>query len=401
MIHLRKGANNEDLLVLNRALVTQHLKRKKICSRAELAKETGLTQASITKIIAGLIKYNIVKEVGTIDGKKGRRSIGLALNSDAYKVIGVKISRKSFSVGVFDIGGKHYDIYLEEIDVVDGVRNTIKRIKNSINEMLLKYTNIVAIGIAVPGPYLKNVGKIALMTEVPGWEDVSLSEEFVNAYEIPVYIEHDANAGALAEWWFGSHNIHQGVMVHILAGEGIGAGVVIDGNVLQGSHGIAGEIGHMSIDINGRKCSCGNRGCLETYCSSIAFVKDAVTGLPNHPNSQLNLYTQLTADDIFNCAKAGDEYAKHLVLNVARYMAHGIANIINAYDPDIIVISDIMSHGGDLLLNEILKILEDCVWDFIYKDILIALSSFEVETILYGAAAIATDQFLKNPSKFL
>lgn len=401
MQNFRKGANNEDLLALNRALVTQHIKRQGVCSRAELANETGLTQASITKIIAGLIEHDIVKETGFIVGEKGRRSIGIALNADAYKIIGVKLSRKSFSVGLFDIGGNHYEIHSKPIDIFDMVSNTIDRIKEIIDKFLLENSEVVAIGIAVPGPYLVTEGKIVMMSEVPGWENISLRDAFIKDYDIPVFIEHDANAGALAEWWFGPHNMKKGVMVHVLAGEGIGAGIVVDGHVLRGRNGIAGEIGHMSIDMNGRKCSCGNRGCMETYCSSIAFVKEAKEGLKYFPNSQLNTCTEITADDIFNLAKAGDDYALDLVLKVGYYLGCGLANIVNAYDPDIIVISDIMSHGGDILLNEVERVVKERVWDCISQKLTIEYSSFEVETILYGAAAIATDRFLKDPSQFL
>jgi predicted NBD/HSP70 family sugar kinase len=397
-----KGAKNEDLLFLNSAMITQYLKRNGICSRVELSRATALTPASISKTVSMLIECGIVKEVGLISGKKGRRSIGLSLVEDRYLVIGVKLSRRSFSVGVFDIGGNMYDVFSEAIEEKQEFGYTMERIKSVIDRYLERFSNVVVIGLAVPGPFQRTEGKIALMTEMNNWFDLPLVDEFVNAYSIPVIIEHDANAGAYAEWWFGAHStVQKGTLVYFLVGEGVGAGVLVNGSILYGSQGVAGEVGHISVDVSGEKCACGNRGCLEMYLSSIAFVKHATKLLPKHPDSVLNGYSNLTSDDIFSAAEAGDQFAIELVKRAGMYLGYGIVTIVNAYDPSIVVVGNSMAKGGQRILNAAKAVVKERILPAIYKDLKIVLSDFSEDPILLGASAVATDYFLKNPGLYL
>lgn len=402
MLELKRGTNNEDVSMKNRSLIVQYLKRNGVSSRAEISKAIGLTQASVSKIMAVLIEYGIVKEVGFISGQKGRRSVGVSLIEDNYKVIGVKLSRRLFSVGVFDIGGNLYDVRSENIDEFQESQYIINRIKSAINEYLDKFDNIVTVGIAVPGPYQRHQGKIALITEMNNWLDIELKEEFENEYSIPVIIEHDANAGALAEWWFGTQcKDIEGTIVHFLVGEGVGVGVLVNGNIFYGDQGIAGEIGHISVDVNGDRCRCGNYGCLEMYCSSIAFVKHAKAMLKNHSDSALNKYYRLTEDEIFEAARMNDKFALELVKRVGRYIGYGVVNIVNAYDPRIIIISNSMSKGGQMILDAVDEVVKERVLESLYKNLDIVISNFDADPILYGAAAVAIDYFLKRPSIFI
>lgn len=395
------GVNNEDLLAFNRATVLQYLKRNGVCSRAELAKETGLTQASISKIISSLIDCDIVQEIGPISGELGRRSKGIVLNAGKYKVIGVKISRRSFSVGIFDIGGNDYGTSTESIEPGTPVQESIAKIRMTIENRVDSTPDIMAVGVAVPGPYLKKEGRIAMMSETSGWEDISLYDAFSKIRELPVFIEHDANSAAIAEWWFGKQKCGEGVMVYLLADEGIGAGIVVDGRIFTGAQGIAGEIGHISLDVHGTRCACGNYGCLETFCSSLAFVRDTKALLLEHPKSVLNRYYRLTADDIFDAAREGDELAVSMVRRAGRYLGYGVVTLINVCDPSTIVIGNVMSHGGQLLLEEIKAVAKERVLPDVYENLSIRLSEFRIDPILYGAAALATDRFLNNPSRFL
>ena len=264
-----KGLNNEDLLMSNRAVILQCLKRNGVCSRADLAKETGLTQATISKIMSALIELNIVHETGFITGELGRRSRGVILNAADYKVIGIKISRRSFSIGLFDIGGHDYDIYKEAIPKDQSPQTSIRKIREVAEDYISRSKGIIAVGVTVPGPYLRKESKIAVMTETTGWNFLNLKKEFSDLGGVPVFIEHDANAAAIAEWWFGQFAMATGTLVYLLADEGIGAGVVVNGSMLTGANGIAAEIGHISVNVNGQRCGCGNYGCLEGYCQFI------------------------------------------------------------------------------------------------------------------------------------
>ncbi len=395
-----KGRNSDYVQQANRSLVLQILARNDVCTRSRIADETGLKHATITNIITEMIQLGIVREVGIVEGKRGRRSIGIELAAEKIEVVAVKLGHVSYSIGLFDLKGKMLEVHeakfhLEEKDP----RGALNKIKQEIWALLKKEKDkVYAVGIAVPGPFLKKSGTIALMTQFPGWDKINLNKEFLEEFPVPVFIEHGANAGALAEWRYGKYRRTQGVLVNFLAGEGIGAGIVSDGHVFGGSRGIAGEIGHISLNINGERCDCGNRGCMELYCSALSFVRHTVEALPAYPDSCLNGIENITYLEIFKGAEKGDKLCVDMVKETGFYMGCGIAAVVNIYDPDVIIISDAMSKGGDLLLNEIKKTVKDRVLDILYEKITIDYTDFSVNQILYGAAVVAIEQLLDDVS---
>ena len=284
-----QGINLEEVQELNRALVVRSLRKARLCSRADLAKRTGLKQPTITRIISDFLEWGLVTERGIIEGKKGRRSIGISLNTELYKVIGVRLARKYFTVGLFDMFGSGEVIAQEPIEALEGSGKALGRIRVAVNQLIAASSQfrILGVGVAIPGPFFRAEGRIALMTELPGWEQIALEQELLSYFRIPVYLEHDAHAAALAEWWLGPHSRETGTIVYVAAGQGVGAGIMIDGRLFRGSLGTAGEIGHMSVDCNGPFCECGNKGCLEHYCSSIALVREIKEAGIDYPESPL------------------------------------------------------------------------------------------------------------------
>lgn len=231
--------------------------------------------------------------------------------------------------------------------------------------------------------------------------DIDLSTLFKGkAFEkLPIVFSHDANAGAMADWWFDIEDRKfSGSIVHFLVGEGVGAGVVSNGIVFAGAKGTAAEIGHVSIDHQGPTCVCGNRGCLEMYCSSLAFVQQAEEKRKTHPGSLLNEMENLTPEAIFDAAWRGDSLAIQCVKDVAYYIALGCVNIINCYNPNTILICNDMAQGGDMLLDEVKQVVRQRVIPFLYEHVDIHFSRFRGDDILFGAAAVAIDYCLKHPN---
>lgn len=394
------GNNTSDLVEMNRSAIVRILQQMDVCSRADIAKMTGLTQASITKIVAVLIEMGIVTEVGFVKGNGNRRSIGLRLNAEQNLVIGVKFSRHLFSIGVFDISGKIYTQQETEFSLEEVALDVVADMKRQIHELLNKYENVVAIGFAVPGPYLRKIGRIAMVTRMPSWQSINFINEFKYEFDKPVFIEQDANAGALAEWWFGNHGRPLNSLAYFLAGEGIGSGIVDNDRLLLGNLGIASEVGHISIDVNGPTCECGNKGCLEMYCSTTAMLKKAEKMLPGF--SEKDFDNRLDAcKKVFSEAREGNKEAVKLVEEIAEYLGYGCVTLINAYDPEIIVIGDIISQGKELLLPTINRIVKERVLPEISSKVQIKISELPVDPTLYGAAAIATDKVLRKPSEYL
>ncbi|MCR5687949.1 MAG: ROK family transcriptional regulator [Lachnospiraceae bacterium] len=393
------GSNNSDLTEMNRSAIVRILQQK-MCSRADIARMTGLTQASVTKITAILIEMGIVSEVGIIKGNGNRRSIGLRLNAEDKLVLGIKFSRQMFTIGVFDISGKPYKVRQTKFELSQDAGAVISKMKKQIHDFLKKYANIVAIGMAVPGPFFREKGRIAVITELPGWHDVNFVSEFSEEFDKPVFIEQDANAGAMAEWWFGDHIRPVTTLAYLLAGEGIGSGIVDNGNLLLGMKGIASEIGHMSIDVNGPKCECGNCGCLELYCSAAQMLKRVRQEAPGLLVDGNDSRAE-ACEKVFAAARCGNKKALKIVNEMGKYLGYGCINILNAYNPDLIVIGDILSKGGDLLLPEIQKTVRERVVPEIFDNARIEISRLGIDSTLLGAAAIATDKVLRKPSEYL
>ena len=180
----------------NRSRIVKHLYHNGISSRAQIAKALELTPAAITKITARLIEAGMIEETGDLEGSKNRRSIGLKLDTVRFRVIGVKFARSLVQIGVFDLCGNALSI--ENLPPVydHTISDTITAIHQRISELLDDDPSIVAIGMAIPGPYLRNVGRTAVVSSMQGWRKINFINEFSAAFRVPVFIEQDARAGA-------------------------------------------------------------------------------------------------------------------------------------------------------------------------------------------------------------
>ena len=236
----------------NRSRIVKHLYHNGISSRAQIAKALELTPAAITKITARLIEAGMIEETGDLEGSKNRRSIGLKLNTTHFRIIGIKFARSLVQIGVFDLCGN--TLSFENLPTVcdNTINDSIVTIHQRVEQLLDNDPSIVAIGMAVPGPYLRNVGRTAVVSNMQGWRKINFIDKFATAFRVPVFIEQDARAGALAHYLFDPSVHADGNLAYYLVGEGVGLGVIDNGRLINGFLGAATEIGHISIDVNGR-----------------------------------------------------------------------------------------------------------------------------------------------------
>ena len=382
----------------NRSRILQYLYHNGICSRAQIAKAVGLTPAAITKITAKLLAQNIIEETGDMEGDKNRRSIGLNLNCGKYHVIGLKFARSLVQIGLFDL--KCNRISLTDLPTVseENINETVKQIHNTIRHLIAKDEKIVAVGMAVPGPYLVEEGHTALVSSMQGWRKVNFIKEFSEAFDVPVFVEQDARAGALAQFLF-NPELSEGSLAYYLLGEGIGLGIIDNGTIYYGAHGTATEIGHISIDVNGKPCDCGNYGCLERYCSANA-IHEMLNKQPYIvPGCETMTHAQACAA-LFAKNAAGDEATAELTSEIARYIGYGAVNIINAFNPTHIVLGDIVSQAGQPLLDEVKQVVRERTIPEVSRNTEITLSALPTDATVTGAAAVAITNFLEHPSMF-
>ncbi|RDU25257.1 ROK family protein [Anaerosacchariphilus polymeriproducens] len=394
----KKGINQDIIQKTNRSLLLKYLRREGTCSRVHLANLTELKQATVTNIMKDFIDWEIVKEVGFLNGNKGRRSIGIAVNKDMFRVIGVRIARKYFKVALYDLTGElitEKRIELEN-ETNRNASDIIEMVADSIKTIIIDNNNekILAIGVALPGPFIAKKNRIGLITGTEGWNNVDVRQLLLERCGIPVFLEHDANAGAYAHMWGLKDAYKDEVLIYVAAGQGIGAGIIIEGEIFRGALGTSGEIGHMSIDRFGEKCACGNQGCLEKYASSTELVKKV--------NEELNLEVAVNFKQVKEWIENGDELCVNLYKESCRNLGRGIINLINILNPDIIIIGDEMTRPNPKIMQEeVSETVSKGILKELWKEIDLKVSQYNGDSILDGAAIMAINEVFNNPSIFL
>lgn len=401
MQRMHRGMNQDLVQGMNRSLLLHLLREEKMCSRVHLAKLSNLKQATVTNITSDFIGWGLINEVGFLSGNKGRRSIGISIDTTVYRVIGLRLARKYFKVGLFDLAGEcHWEQRIDTgkdfspnqvvekiIDVVSSLRKSHQKEK------------LLAVGMALPGPFITKKGRIALMTENDNWNDIPLKETLEDALHLPVFLEHDANAGVLAQMWNTPAMVTRStnseyIMVYIAAGQGIGAGIVKNGELIKGAIGTAGEIGHTTVDMNGYACACGNKGCLEKYCSSIAFLRKINGAQPNQAPLDFTAAANLVRQGDPTCVQAYEEAVK--------YLGIGLVNLIYSYNPNTIIVGDEMATVLPQTMLEILSAtIKERILPEIYDNMTISLPLTDKEAILHGAGIVAINEIFEDPLFFI
>ncbi len=384
MKDLQKGLSIGGIQGHNRRVILAALNDMGACSRKEISVATGLDQATVTRAITPLLDDGVVEEVGLVRGGRGRRSINLSFSGSGRYILCLRLQRRSFSTGAFNLRGDMLESTEFPIARESSAKRTFKEISAILDGQIAKLKQVDGIGVAVPGPFLERDERVILMTESPQWQGFGLIPELRSRYpNVPVHSTHDAKAAALIEWHHHARALGARVMLYLSAGQGIGSALVVDGQVHRGAQGLAGELGHTSISVDGELCKCGNRGCLELFTSRICLLR-AIRGRAGGFGK-----TRLTADSgfaqVLDAYQARDELAVEEVHRVARYLAQGITNCINFANPDLVVIGDEYAGFGQMFLDRIKDHVKSAVLPSIYDAVKVELSQQSEDTVLRGA----------------
>jgi len=214
--------------------------------------------------------------------------------------------------------------------------------------------DVAGVGIGAPGPLDTRRGIVRLAPNL-GWHDMPLRDRVAAAVGLPAALDNDANCATLGEWWLGAARGSR-IAVGITVGTGVGGGVIIDGALYHGASDVAGEIGHTTIDSTGRRCKCGNYGCLEAYASGPAIAARAVEGVRSGEPSRLAAYaggdlTAVTAQVVYQAAHEGDAFALDVVRETAHFLGTGVANIVNILNPEVVVVCGGVTLAGEQLFE--------------------------------------------------
>jgi len=348
-----KTGNQKLVKEINQSIVLKTIQQKGPLSRSELASLTGLNKATISTIVNNYIKSGMIYDIGIGHSNRGRKPVMLLLNKNAGFSIGIDLG-VDYILGVLtDLDGN----VIEEFNVEFTNKNpdyVISLIKSSIQQLILKAPEskygIVGIGIGVPG-VIDTDNKILLAPNL-NWRDVDILKEIEKSFNLPVLVDNEANAGAYGEKKYGSgKNISN--LIYISAGIGIGVGIILNNVLFKGKHGISGEVGHLSIHFNGKKCTCGNVGCWELYASENALLKQAKNLSTFH-----NLQQQIDIETVRVNASKGDKEVINLCNNIGKYMGVGIVNLINTFDVEQIIIGNRLASLKDWISNPIQRIID-------------------------------------------
>ena len=279
-------------------------------------------------------------------------------------IIGVDLGGTKISAGaVSQDGSRVAGVRSIPTQTELGAEGIVDRIVGVIEGVILDATaetgatrkDFIGIGIGAPGPLDRENGIVVVAPNL-GWRDFPLRDRIHSRLGLPTVLDNDANCATVGEWWLGAARGGTTV-VGITIGTGIGGGLIIDGRLYHGASDVAGEIGHTTIDVNGRHCKCGNYGCLEAYASGPAIAtrarealvrEDTASMLPSMVNGELE---RITAETVYDAAKKGDGLANEIVRDTARYLGAGIATLLNVINPDVVVVAGGVTRAGEALFG--------------------------------------------------
>ena len=276
-------------------------------------------------------------------------------------IIGVDLGGTNIVVGTLpEDGSTLYGRVSEPTPVADGpeavVHRMVQLVQRSLDETRRALggsrVEVAGVGVGAPGP-LDTAKGVVLLAPNLGWRDMPLRQRIAEATGLDATLDNDANCATFGEWWRGAARDGR-IVVGLTIGTGIGGGIVIDGRIFHGASDVAAEFGHTTIDATGRRCACGNYGCLEAYASGPNIAKRAIeelesgrpSAIPQHAGHDLG---RVTAQTVYAAASAGDELALEIVRDTAKFLGVGIANFVNILNPDVVVITGGVTQAGERL----------------------------------------------------
>ncbi|CAN1539973.1 NagC Transcriptional regulator/sugar kinase [Paracoccaceae bacterium] len=333
--------------------------------RVQVAKDLNISPASVTTISSELIEAGLIEEVSARrdeDAGRGRPAVALGVRADAHRVAGLKLSDREHSAVIVDFAGKliaddvipRHPGPMSPEDLLQAIETLIDRV---CQKAALKPEQLSAVGIGLPG-FVDYAEGVVFWSSVLTERNVPLASAASRRLGLPTYVDNDANLVALAELWFGAgRSISDFAVVTIE--HGVGMGFVMNHRIYRGAQRVGMELGHMKVQLDGALCRCGQRGCLEAYVADYALAREASTALNWGYREAQPMMVLL--ESLFDHAKAGNATARTIFRRAGRYLAVGLSNVINLFDPALIILSGERMRFDYLYAAETLAELDNLV----------------------------------------
>ncbi len=391
-------ATTSQLKKHNESLLLREIYAHETISRVRLAELTHLSRPSVTEITQGLLEKGLVVELGpeSVQDKVGKKPTLLALNPDAYHIIGVVLTDTTATGSLLDL---RMNLIAQQIIPIQNVTgdplvalliDLIDTIRNDATHPLLGIT------VGIPGIINSGTGFVHLTTYF-GWNNIPLGAILSERFQLPVYVGNDSNLAAVGEYRYGLGQDVKNLIV-VEAGEGLGAGILADGRIIGGHSLAAGEIGHMPLPPLDDLCICGRRGCLETMVSWWGIKRRAQAIAQNFPDSTVAQLTrngnEMSVAIIKNALALGDTHIVELVRQVATYLGRALTLLIHILNPKMIIITGSILELGDAFVDEVRKTVNEHTHPYTVGDLEIVANRFDQQSILLGAGAFLLEQEL-------
>ncbi|MCC6799769.1 MAG: ROK family transcriptional regulator [Anaerolineae bacterium] len=382
-------AKRQLLKTINRVAILNAIKAHGAIARTDIAIYTHLSPATVTSLTAELIRDGLIYEKQAGISRGGRRPILLALNAEGAVVVGIKLAENDATLALTDLNAhiiKQHTIRLDERDPESTSQQLARGVDGLLAKAGARRSRLLGVGVGLAGMIDSQAG-ICRVSPHNGWREVPFSQLLEDQLDCIVYLDNNVNALTLVEQLYGAGQ-HVPNFLVITVGHGIGLGIVANGQVVRGANGGAGEFGHTVVDPSGFECTCGNHGCLETFVADAWLVRRAqIRGLD--VDSALALTVQ---------AQNGDARAVEVFAQAGEVLGCGMANLVNLFNPALIVISGEGVRAGDLLFGPMKAAMQRHMFAQLAEDLEVCIEPLTDETWARGAAGLVLERIFSLPA---
>jgi glucokinase-like ROK family protein len=389
---------------INRANILHVFRTHPTLPRARLAIETGLNPSTVSNIIGELIQEDLIRETDLIQSSTGRPGRLLELNPEGGCALGIEINVDYIEFLITDFAANVLwrqkqsttpEIGQEEIMLQ--VSHLAKKASAFIQD---RKSHLLGVGVGVPGLVDVSSGLLRIAPNLH-WVNIPIRDDLAKHFDCPIYVENEANAAALGEYYFGAvRNVKD--FIYLSAGIGLGSGIVIGGKLFRGMFGYAGEAGHMTLDVNGELCGCGKHGCWETFVGPRAVERRVQSSLTSGAKSIMTDMVKgdirnIVFDDVLKAAKMGDQTAMDALAKVAFYLGIGIANLVNLFNVEVIVLGGALNNASSFILEDVERVVSANTLAPGKEHLRIIPSAHGTDACVMGAIALVLDDILCEP----
>jgi len=369
-------------------------------SRADLSRRTTLSRSTVSALVNDLIETGMIKESRTGVSTGGRRPIILEFQDEASFIVGIELGATHVSCVLTDLRCKVKACWSTSAPVRDQPEVALAKMVTGVRSVLdaagVQPPRLLGIGVAVPSPVDRKRPGELLPLIIPKWEGYNIVSHLERHFSRPVWLDNDANLGALAEFWWAAGPAVRN-LAYIKVATGIGAGLIIDGHIFRGSGGIAGEIGHTAIDSSGSLCECGLHGCLNTFVGTRWLLARAAEHARERGSTRP---APKTLDELVDAALDGEPSAVEALRYTGQRLAIGVANMLNLLNPDTVVLGGGITRAGDLLIGAVREAVDRMSLAESISHADIRASALNEWGIAVGAATLVLESALQDPAQF-